>query len=160
MVGLDWCGNSRFHRDSIPGPSRCTDCAIPAHGQNECLFNFSQDANWYWQLAISVSTISICNHVCLSKFDPHCRKHVPSWRLIFLNLSGNVPLSIIVFTTARPLSLLRATCTESSVSHSSYSRSPSLLPPSKWSPLYRHQSGQSRRKLPVLPTYQINCILK
>ena len=60
------------------------------------------DINWYWQLVIYVSTISICNHVCLFSCDPHCRKHVPSWRLIFLNLSGNLSLSITMFTTAPP----------------------------------------------------------
>jgi hypothetical protein len=30
-AGMDGCGNSRPNRDSIPGPSRYTDCAIPAH---------------------------------------------------------------------------------------------------------------------------------
>ena len=39
MDGLDGCGKSRPHRDSIPGPSssvasRYTDWAIPAPGLN------------------------------------------------------------------------------------------------------------------------------
>jgi hypothetical protein len=34
-AGLDGCGKSRPHRNSIPGPSSpYTDCPIPAHKRN------------------------------------------------------------------------------------------------------------------------------
>ena len=151
MAGLDWCGKSRFHRDSIPRPSRYTDCAIPAHGQNEC----SQDANWYWQLVISVSTTSVRNRVCLSNCDPHCRKHVPSW-----TCQEIYPCPLSCTQQPAPCPYCEPHAFESTVSLSSYCRQLSLLPSSKWSPLQRHQSGKSRRKLRALPTYQINCVLK
>jgi len=123
-----------LHRDSIPGP---TALFQPTVRTSVCLISLRTLIGTGSWLSLSVPS-QFATMFASPTVTPHCRKHVPSWRLMFLNLSGNVPLSIIVFTTARLLSLLRATCTESTVSHSRYCRSLSLLPPSKWSSLYRH----------------------
>ena len=50
---LDWCGKSLPHRDSIPGPSRCTDWAIPAHIRSAVIISI------YSYLSERTSTINL-----------------------------------------------------------------------------------------------------